>query len=184
MLKRNLPAAIIIALMTTGTMPAMAENQAMSKNFIQMQEKQESLASNLIGEDVMNQKNEIIGDINDLILDDKYEVHAVVIGVGGFLGIGEKDVAVPLSTLNIKKSNDNTVITINASKETLEMAPGYKTTDEMNGGVTKKIQKKLIQVGEKMKDAGESTKEKAKETYEKVKEKAKESMSDSETEKK
>jgi len=52
-------------------------------------------ASKLDGLDVYNTNNEKIGDISELILDRSGKIQAVVIGVGGFLGMGEHKVAVP-----------------------------------------------------------------------------------------
>jgi sporulation protein YlmC with PRC-barrel domain len=52
-------------------------------------------ASKLEGMDVYNNGNEKVGDISELILDQSGRVEAVVIGVGGFLGLGEHNVAVP-----------------------------------------------------------------------------------------
>ncbi|MBB4041484.1 sporulation protein YlmC with PRC-barrel domain [Microvirga flocculans] len=57
------------------------------------------MASDLIGTRVISANNESIGDINDVILGRDGRVMAAVVGVGGFLGIGEKDVAVPFSAL-------------------------------------------------------------------------------------
>ena len=56
-------------------------------------------ASKLEGMDVYNNGNEKIGDINELILDQSGRVEAVVIGVGGFLGLGEHNVAVPFEQI-------------------------------------------------------------------------------------
>lgn len=56
-------------------------------------------ASKLKGLNVYNSNNEKIGDINELIVDRSGKIEAVVIGVGGFLGMGEHDVAVPFSQI-------------------------------------------------------------------------------------
>jgi len=56
-------------------------------------------ASKLMGLDVYNDANEKLGDINELILDKNGKVNAVVIGVGGFLGMGEHDIAVSMDKL-------------------------------------------------------------------------------------
>jgi len=56
-------------------------------------------ASKLMGLDVYNEANEKIGDINELILDKNGKVNAVVVGVGGFLGMGEHDIAVSMDKL-------------------------------------------------------------------------------------
>ena len=56
-------------------------------------------ASKLMGLDVYNEANEKLGDVNELILDKNGKVAAVVIGVGGFLGMGEHDIAVSMDKL-------------------------------------------------------------------------------------
>ena len=56
-------------------------------------------ASKLMGLNVYNDANEKLGDINELILDKNGKVNAVVIGVGGFLGMGEHDIAVSMDKL-------------------------------------------------------------------------------------
>lgn len=57
------------------------------------------LASKLIGTTVVSANNESIGDVNDVLMDRGGQSVAVVVGVGGFLGIGEKNVAVPFNSL-------------------------------------------------------------------------------------
>jgi sporulation protein YlmC with PRC-barrel domain len=56
-------------------------------------------ASKLVGLNVYNDKNESLGSINDLLTDKDGNIKAVVIGVGGFLGVGEHLVAVPLDKI-------------------------------------------------------------------------------------
>ena len=64
------------------------------------------MASKLIGTRVVSANNESIGDVNDVVLDRSGTAQAVVIGVGGFLGIGEKSVAVPFRSLELASSRD------------------------------------------------------------------------------
>ena len=56
-------------------------------------------SSKLIGLNVYNDKNEKLGDINEILLDKSGKVEGVVIGVGGFLGMGEHDIKVEMSKL-------------------------------------------------------------------------------------
>jgi len=56
-------------------------------------------ASKLVGVDVYNENRDKIGDINEVLIDGQGKIDAVVIGVGGFLGIGEHNVAVPFNSL-------------------------------------------------------------------------------------
>ena len=73
------------------TAPAASSEKMMLKNNWR--------ASKLMGLDVYNEANEKLGDINELILDKNGKVNAVVIGVGGFLGMGEHDIAVTMDKL-------------------------------------------------------------------------------------
>jgi sporulation protein YlmC with PRC-barrel domain len=70
-------------------------------------------ASKVVGLSVYNDKNESLGSINDLLMDKSGNIKAAVIGVGGFLGIGEHLVAIPLE--KIKFVNEPIVYTGTAS---------------------------------------------------------------------
>lgn len=54
-------------------------------------------ASKVVGLSVYNDGNESLGSINDLLMNKEGQIQAVVIGVGGFLGVGERYVAIPYS---------------------------------------------------------------------------------------
>lgn len=76
-------------------------NQAggMHGQFMTQMSADQVMASKLIGTKVIGANNESIGDVNDVIMDRNGQVVAAVVGVGGFLGIGEKDVAIPFKAL-------------------------------------------------------------------------------------
>ncbi len=99
-------------------------------------------ASTLIGLNVKNTANETIGEINELILDKEGKVAAVVIGVGGFLGMGQREVAVEYRSLDIKydagamTETGATTVTLDATKDTLKRAPEWKWTSNTNSGRT------------------------------------------------
>ena len=75
---------------------------------------------------VYDQSNVRIGEINDAFVDKDGKVVAFIIGVGGFLGIGEKDVAVPFNSVRATQRDGKWWLTMNASKDSLKSAPGYK----------------------------------------------------------
>jgi sporulation protein YlmC with PRC-barrel domain len=83
-------------------------------------------ASKLMGLDVYNEANEKLGDINELILDKDGKVDAVIVGVGGFLGMGEHDIAVTMDKL---KFHEEPVRTSSA-------APGATTRETTTGTAT------------------------------------------------
>lgn len=87
------------------------------------------LATSFIGSSIFTSTNENIGDINDLIFDDKGSIQAAIVGVGGFLGMGEKDVALPLSKITVTRDENNAVkLTVQATREELESAPAFDKT--------------------------------------------------------
>lgn len=115
---------------TPSATPAPATRSDMSKTFIQSQSNTQWLASKLIGLRVESANKENVGSISDLVLNQDGSIAAVVIGVGGFLGIGSKDVAVPLSALNLTRSADGNRATIQLTKAELEKAPDFKPLEE------------------------------------------------------
>jgi sporulation protein YlmC with PRC-barrel domain len=93
------------------------------------------MASSLIGSTVYSSANENIGDINDIVIAKDGKVLAAIIGVGGFLGLGEKDVAVPMDRIQFARDeNNNMKFTISASREELEQAPAFDRTKLIVGG--------------------------------------------------
>jgi type IV secretory pathway VirB10-like protein len=102
-----------------------------SAQFLTEQKPDELLASKLIGKPAVNSQDETIGNVNDFVTDRSGKVIGALIGVGGFLGIGEKHVAVRFEDLKFTRDdNDNVKVTLNISKEMLASAPAYKTVEE------------------------------------------------------
>ncbi|MGH6824353.1 PRC-barrel domain-containing protein [Methyloceanibacter sp.] len=95
--------------------------------FLTEQKSDDLLASKIIGKPAVNSQDEAIGDVNDLVTDRSGKIVAALIGVGGFLGIGEKDVAVRFEDLKLTSDDNNTVkVVLNISKDVLASAPSYK----------------------------------------------------------
>lgn len=102
-----------------------------SAQFLSEQKPDELLASKLIGKPAVNNRDEKLGDVNDLVTDRSGKVIGALIGVGGFLGIGEKNVAVRFDDLKFTRDeNSNVKVALDISKETLASAPAYKTLEE------------------------------------------------------
>jgi sporulation protein YlmC with PRC-barrel domain len=91
-------------------------------------------ASKLRGLNVYNENNEKIGDIDELIVDNSGKVQTVVIGVGGFLGIGERSVAIPLDQIRFVNEPRAvaTANTANPNAPATPAAPGATTTTATN----------------------------------------------------
>ena len=91
------------------------------------------LASSLIGQTVYHGavRDDIeVGDVNDIVMSRDGKAKAVVIGVGGFLGLGEKEVAVDFDRLTWTSLDNRQYLTLAATKEELEQAPAFQRTPE------------------------------------------------------
>lgn len=94
----------------------------------------DNLATEIIGKQVYSSTDanaEHIGDVNNLVVGENGEIAAVIIGVGGFLGIGEKNVAVNYAELQWVTAEDGSErFVLPTTKEALETAPNFETTDD------------------------------------------------------
>jgi hypothetical protein len=99
--------------------------------FLVKQKTSDLLIGNLIGETVVTPNNESVGEITDLVTDEHGKVVAVLIGAGGFLGIGQKDVAIRFEDIKVSRDENNDLtVTANVTKEMIAQAPDYRTLDE------------------------------------------------------
>jgi sporulation protein YlmC with PRC-barrel domain len=90
---------------TTGTMGTTAQAPAASATGTYLTEQAENQISvnDFMGKAIYTSDNQSIGDINDLLVANDGGVVAAVVGVGGFLGIGEKNVAIPFDKITITR---------------------------------------------------------------------------------
>ena len=104
---------------TTGAAPAAAKFSTVSKD--------EMFSSKLKGLNVYNQKDENVGEIADIAMKGN-QVDALILSVGGFLGVGEHYVAVSPSSVSIRHDakNDKWLASMNTTKEALKEAPEFK----------------------------------------------------------
>lgn len=86
-------------------------------------------ASDLIGADVNTTGDEDVGPVNDLIIDENGQVVAIVVGVGGFLGMGEKDVAIGWDDVTRSGGSDELELRVNVTREDLRSAPTFESRD-------------------------------------------------------
>lgn len=86
-------------------------------------------SSKVVGAAVYNSSNEKIGEVNDLILDQTGKVAGVVIGVGGFLGLGERNVAVTFNSVRFDKDAKGTPrLVVPTTKEQLKAMTPYDSS--------------------------------------------------------
>lgn len=136
-MKKLIPVAALLAAMsvpalaqeaTTPTNPAAqpALPSAAGESTVAKSLSGDISASKLINGSVKNAANESIGDINDVLISSDGKVAAVIVGVGGFLGMGEKDVALPFDQLMFAKGAEGDLsVSTSMTKESLQAAPEY-----------------------------------------------------------
>lgn len=136
------------AILLSLTGPVFADAHSTNAIGSAVAEPSDFFASNLIGMRIYNSETEVdanvaiadgaetewddIGEINDILLDENGDVKAVILGVGGFLGMGERDVSVSMDAIKVVReegdSNDRFLV-VTTSKEMLEQAPAFERDD-------------------------------------------------------
>jgi len=130
---RKLLATTALVTIAAGSAYA-AEGQASDRFLTKVDDA--AMASTLIGESVYTSSSsdaESVGEINDLLVGNDGDVDAAIIGVGGFLGLGEKNVAVSYDNLKLTPDEDGTYyVVLETSKEELESAPEFDVNAVMH----------------------------------------------------
>jgi sporulation protein YlmC with PRC-barrel domain len=122
-------AATLLVGLPVATIPAFAQNATPSATAPAADSVK---ADKLIGRSVVNAQDETVGDINSVYLNKDGKVDSVIVGVGGFLGVGEREVALNWSDLKI--SDNGNKIMVNATKDQLKAMPEYKYTNKSYRG--------------------------------------------------
>ena len=154
MLKTFMISAAVSALMVSGAL-AQADKPADSTKFISAQSQDQWVFSKFKGTDVLGPDNAHIGNVNDMLLDKQGKILGLIVGVGGFLGIGEKNVAIDMSAFQpvpydtgnstsggstaTMRNDDPTIVKLKVSwtKDQLKNAPDfqyYKAPSRTSGG--------------------------------------------------
>lgn len=128
----------------------------------------------LIGQPVKNKDGKIIGDIEDVIVGDENKVVGVIMGVGGFLGAGEKKVAVRYRALEFSSVDGKKVITLpSATKDVLTALLPYERLAPKKS-LVEKAKDKALELKDKSSETAKDATAKAKEAAAPAMEKAKE----------
>jgi sporulation protein YlmC with PRC-barrel domain len=147
MIKRMLVTTAVAALMissglaqSTNNADAQKSNNADAPKFVAAQTADQWVFSKFKGTDVVGPNDETIGGVNDLLFDKSGKIMGVVVGVGGFLGLGQKNVAIDMSAFQAMPGgssstqapstggNDPTNIKLKVAwtKEQLQQAPDFQ----------------------------------------------------------
>ncbi|PPC86613.1 MAG: photosystem reaction center subunit H [Hyphomicrobium sp.] len=134
----NMAAACAVLAILSPT--SFAEEQP---TFIAEQQATQYLAKDrLIGAKVHDKDGVVIGDIEDIIIDENDRVSGIIMGVGGFLGVGEKKIGITRSALQIEVTDKKMhVVMAAATIETLTSAPAFKRTPPKKGVLEHRVEK-------------------------------------------
>jgi sporulation protein YlmC with PRC-barrel domain len=118
-----------------------------TQTIIPEQKETEVLAEDLVGANVFGPDGKKVGTVEDLILDEQKKVTGVVVGVGGFLGIGKKQVGLNWQQAKVEDIPDSKTkrIMINLTKADLEAAPDFKTKAERDAEAQAAAQQQQLQ---------------------------------------
>jgi uncharacterized protein YrrD len=150
-MKRIIAATAVSLMMTTSLYAAEEIKPLQTYEFQESAQKNDIRASHLIGMRIYSVEENYdrfndeyqaqageekewddIGEVNDVILGFDGSVKAVVLGVGGFLGVGEKDIALPMDQLKVVREQDDEddfFLVVNANKDLLTDAAAYEDPD-------------------------------------------------------
>src|SRR4051794_37616736 len=110
--------------------PTASTTATSSAKFVNSQRQDQYLASKFRGTDVIGADDKKIGDVSDILFDKDGKIEAYVVGVGGFLGIGAKDVALAPSAFQIvagdKSKNESDKLRLSMTKEQLTQASNFE----------------------------------------------------------
>ena len=102
-MQRSFATASFIALLAFGPLNAIAAETPPQGTTLAQQSADQWRSSKLVGVSIYGPDNKSVGKITDMLMGKDGKVAFVVIGVGGFLGIGEKDVAVPFDAVDFSE---------------------------------------------------------------------------------
>jgi sporulation protein YlmC with PRC-barrel domain len=111
---------------TTATAPSASATGKAA--MVTKQSPDQMLASKFKGTDVVGANDEKIGDVNDILFDKNKQIVAYVVGVGGFLGIGAKDVAIEPASFQVVPGKDasDTKLRLSMTKDELKAAEAFE----------------------------------------------------------
>ena len=164
---KTMLAGLAAAVLISTAVPTFAQDQSKIPpgTFFRGQQADQYLARNmLLFAKVRGAEGKIIGDIEDLIMTEDNRVVGVIMGVGGFLGAGEKRIGVRLGALEIKHTGDSVTVTLPVTREVLKAVPAYKRARPPKSLLDRAI--------EKAKEIADKTTATSTDAYDKAKEQA------------
>ncbi len=113
-----------------------ATNASNPGHYLTNQGQDQWLVGNLWNKSVYNAAGKSIGDLNDVLIDKDGKVAALVVGVGGFLGLGEKNVAVDFDQIKQSGGISGNRIVVGLSEQDLRNAPAFQRNSSNSGSAS------------------------------------------------
>jgi sporulation protein YlmC with PRC-barrel domain len=107
---------------------AQGQQMVSEDKFLSAQTQNQWLSTEIIGQQVQNQAGEALGEVQYLVFDESNRIAAAVIGVGGFLGIGEKSVAINFDAMSRRRTDEGVELLAKVDEGALDAAPSFETT--------------------------------------------------------
>jgi sporulation protein YlmC with PRC-barrel domain len=124
---KKLATAAVLAVLAASAAYAQQSNAPASARLMTTLPADSGTVTNYYKQNVYDPSDNKIGEVSDVLIDQEGRVNAFIVAVGGFLGAGGKDVAVPFNAIKGKKKGDNSwYLVMNTTKDALKSAPGYK----------------------------------------------------------
>ncbi|WP_036281212.1 PRC-barrel domain-containing protein [Methylocystis sp. ATCC 49242] len=125
--------AVMLAFSVATAQPVRAEVQSIDVLVVPLDKLPSygSVVSAWYGKPVYDPSEKKVGAITDMLFDANGSINAVMLNVGGFLGVGAKHVAVPVTAITFTAKNNKSWLTINTTKDILKKAVGYKFDKQM-----------------------------------------------------
>jgi sporulation protein YlmC with PRC-barrel domain len=118
--------AAIMALALVGSAAAAQSRAASTGDATGTTPAEQFTITNYYKQDVYDRSLNFVGTVDDVLIDQEGKITALIIGVGGFFGIGQKNFSEPFVRVQMAKKNDKWYLVMDADKETLKRAPGLK----------------------------------------------------------
>jgi sporulation protein YlmC with PRC-barrel domain len=163
----RLAAVVLTAIAVPNQAPAQTTPITPPIQFVAEQPAGEWLARVFVGANVQNGLGETVGNVNDLVFDPSGHISTVILGVGGFLGMGEKDVGIPFGALTYAADKSGgRIVMVALTKEALLLAPAFKATEKTTYDVVKD---RAVTVAHRASEAAGRLKDQAMKTVEDMK---------------
>src|SRR5579863_294887 len=118
--------ALTTALLAVLSIPAFADTMSNARMMSAMPTDSVTV-TDWYKQSVYDPNNNKIGEVMDVLVDKSGKVTSLIVGVGGFLGVDKKDVAVPFDAVHVtSKDNNKWYLVMNTTKDELKSAPGFK----------------------------------------------------------